>query len=336
MKLPLKLLTSTAFMMGFALVVSFLTNAHITGIYPDFLLNDSKLRSNITIILLACMLTVTLSRIPYRDLNPVKNIKSVSRALLLGLVVASTIPLIAYFILRNVDGYEQYAVGLVFLAATPFAGSVGPLSLILRGDLEHALRSTIVVYVAALLWIPFIVWITLGETVDMKNVVITVIELIGVPLIVSRLITWVKIDKTILSVILNCIIAFLVWVSVGSTDFGKAGLTVLIVFMVVAAIRDIGLGLGSETIEKKLGIPWSQRVTDILMISYKNKGIAIALCTSVLVGPAIGAAMVAIAASIVVEVCWVAFMDSVLFSKTRMEKELAADSSAGIKQVWEN
>jgi BASS family bile acid:Na+ symporter len=45
--------------------------------------------------------------------------------------------------------------------------------------------------------------------------------------------------------------------------------------------------------------------------------------------------MVAIAASIVVEVCWVAFMDSVLFSKGRMERELASDREAGIKEVWE-
>ena len=335
MKLIIKLLTSTAFMMGLAVVVSLLTNQFVTGVYPDFLANDSGLRSNITIFLLACMLTVTMSRIPYTDLNPVKNARSVARAILLGLVVASSIPLIAYFLLRDSPDYGKYAVGLVFLAATPFAGSVGPLSLILRGDLEHALRSTIVVYIVSLVWIPFIVWLTLGETVDMTQVVIVVLELIGVPLVVSRAITWVKIDKTVMAVVLNCIIAFLVWVSVGSTDFGKAGLTVMAVFMVIAALRDIGLGLSSEYVEKRMRISWSQRVTDILMISYKNKGIALALCASVLTGPAIGSAMVAIAASIVVEVCWVAFMDSVLFSKGRMERELASDREAGIKEVWE-
>ena len=37
--------------------------------------------------------------------------------------------------------------------------------------------------------------------------------------------------------------------------------------------------------------------------------------------------MVAIAASIVVEVIWVAFMDSVLFSKRRMERELAGEQT---------
>jgi len=326
------LVCSTAFMMMLALVVSFATN--LSGVFPGDILT-ADIRSNVTIILLAAMLTLTMSRIPYRDLDPVKNYKSVSRAIFLGLVVASTVPLIAYFLLRDVEGYGQYAVGLVFLAATPFAGSVGPLSLILRGDLEHALRSTIVVYAVSLLWIPFIVWITLGEVVDMTKVVITVIELIGVPLVLSRALTKVKLDKILMAVVLNCTIAFLVWLSVSSTNFKTAGIVVLAVFMVIAALRDIGLGLTAEATEKRLGIPWSSRVTDILMISYKNKGIAIALCTTVLAGPAIGDAMVAIAASIVVEVIWVAFMDSVLFSKKRMERELASDRESGIKQVWE-
>jgi len=337
MKLAVKLLTSTAFMMGFAVVVSLLTNDFITGLFPDFLAgkDNAGLRSNITIILLACMLTITLSRIPYTDLNPLKNSKSVLRATILGLVIASTVPLIAYFLLKDMDGYSQYAPGLVFIAATPFAASVGPLSLILRGDLQHALRSTIVVYVIALVWIPFIIWATMGKSVDMMTVVITVIEIIGIPLVVSRLFTKIQIDKTHMSIILNITIAFLVWLSVGSTNFGSAGLTVLAVFMVIAALRDIGLGLGAEVVEKKMEIPWSQRVTDILMISYKNKGIAIALCGAVM-GPLSAVAMVPIAASIVVEVCWVAFMDSVLFSKKRMEKELSQESAAGIHQVWEN
>ena len=327
----INLVCSTAFMMGAALVISLLTN--VSGIFPDDVLT-SDIRSNLTIFLLAVMLTITLSRIPFRNLDPVKNYRSVIRAVLLGLVFASVIPLAAYYILNSMDGYEAYAKGLVFLAATPFAASVGPLSLILRGDLEHALRSTIIVYVISLVWIPFIIWLTLGEIVDMTKVVITVIELIGVPLVVSRLITKVKIDKTVMSVVLNCVIAFLVWLSVSSTKFPK-DMVILVVFMFVAFLRDFGLGSATEVMEKKSGIPWSQRVTDILMISYKNKGIAIALCVSVMTGPAIGSAMVPIAASIVIEIIWVAFMDSVLFSKKRMNRELEADREAGLHQTWE-
>ncbi len=94
----------------------------------------------------------------------------------------------------------------------------------------------------------------------------------------------------------------------------------------IAFLRSFGLGCAVERAEKRMGIGWSQRVTDILMASYKNKGIAIALCTSGILGPITGDAMVAIATSIIVEITWVAFMDSVLFSRKRMERELASEA----------
>lgn len=325
------LLCSTAFMMGLALVLSLLTN--FAGWFPSQVLT-SDVRSNVTILLLAAMMTVTLSRIPFKNLSPTHNPKSVARALLLGLLVASAIPLIAFLILKNIPEYAKYADGLVFIAAAPFAASVGPLSLILRGDLEHALRSTIIVYIVALAWIPLVIWATLGTVVDMTKVFITVVEIIAVPLALSRLLTKVKINKTAMAVGLNCVIGFLVWLSVSATNFPK-DLTILAVFMLIAFLRDFGLGSATEALEKRAGISWSQRVTDILMVSYKNKGIAIALCVSVLSGPAIGNAMVAIAASIVVEVVWVAFMDSVLFSKARMQRELNSDAQAGITESWQ-
>ena len=320
----ISLLKSSAFMMTLALVVALLTN--FGGAFPAFL--DADLRSNLTILVLAIMLTVSLSRIPYRNLNPVKYPKSTARAVVLGLLVSAVIPLIGYYLLRD-TAYSAQAMGLVFIAATPFAASVVPLSYILNGDMEHAARGTITVYVLSLLWIPFIIWLTLGHVVDMTNVIITVAELIAVPLIVSRLLTKVEIPKDLMAVFLNCCIFFLVWLSVGSTNFIGIPAGIFVAFAIIAALRSFGLGTAVETIEKKSGISWSQRVTDILMTSYKNKGIAIALCMAVL-GP-LGLApmgMVAVATSIVVEIMWVAFMDSVLFSRKRMERELAAEQSA--------
>ena len=315
------LLKSSAFMMTLALVVALATN--FGGVFPGNVLS-ADVRSNLTVLTLAVMLTVSLSRIPYQNLNPVKYGRSVARAALLGLVVSSAIPLIGYYLLKDTE-FGAQAMGLVFIAATPFAASVGPLSYILNGDMEHAMRGTIIVYVLSLAWIPLVVWATLGEFVDMTNVVITVIELIAIPLLASRLLVKVKMNKDYMAVFLNCCIFLLVWLSVGSTKFaGDAW--IFVAFLLIAALRSFGLGCAVETVEKKAGIHWHQRVTDILMTSYKNKGIAIATCMAVL-GPTglAPVAMVAIATSIVVEVLWVAFMDSVLFGRRRMERELAAE-----------
>ena len=178
-------------------------------------------------------------------------------------------------------------------------------------------------YILSLAWIPFIVWLALGDSVDMEFLFLTVVELIGIPLVLSRLLTKVKINKDVMAIVLNCCIFFMVWLSVGSTKFGGNAWWLFLVFIVIAVLRSFGLGFTVETVEKRAGIRWGQRVTDILMTSYKNKGVAIALC--VVVYPQ---GMVAIATSILIEITWVAFMDSVLFSKKRMEKELALEAQS--------
>ena len=316
------LLKSSAFMMSLALVVALLTN--FSGIFPSDILT-SDVRSNITVFFLALMMTLSLSRIPMKNLNPITNWRSVLRAIILGMVISSLIPLAGYYLLKGTD-FATEAMGLVFIAATPFAASVAPLSYILNGDMEHAARGTIIIYLLSLIWIPFIIWATLGEVVDMTNVVITVVEIIGVPLVLSRFLTKVNISKDFMAIFLNCCIFLLVWLSVSSTRF-PSDLGILVAFLLVAALRSFFLGNLVEVSEKRMGIHWKQRVTDILMTSYKNKGIAIAMCVATL-GPLAGSAMVAIATSIVVEIMWVAFMDSVLFNRRRMERELASEGSS--------
>ena len=315
------LLTSSAFIMSLSLIVSLLTN--FTGVFPKEVLTPS-VRSTLTVLILAVMVTVSLSRYSFDNLGIRGNVRSIIRALLMGLVVSSVIPLAGYWLLRDTVWSTQ-AAGLVFIAATPFAASVAPLTYILRGDMGHAARGTIYVYIVSLAWIPFIVWFALGEIVDMTNVVITVVEIIGIPLVLSRLLTRLSISRDALSIFMNCCIFILVWLSVSSTAF-PSDAWILLGFVIIAALRTFFLGNLVEVTEKRAGIPWRQRVADILMTSYKNKGIAIAMCAAVM-GPLglVQDTMVAIATSIVIEICWVIFMDSVLFTKKRMERELAAE-----------
>ena len=106
-------------------------------------------------------------------------------------------------------------------------------------------------YILSLVWIPFIVWLALGDSVDMEFLVLTVVELIGIPLILSRLLTKVKINKDVMAIVLNCCIFFMVWLSVGSTKFGGNAWWLFLVFIVIAALRSFGLGFTVETVEKR-------------------------------------------------------------------------------------
>ena len=310
----MKILGSSAFMLSLALVAALLTN--FTGVFPSSVLT-APVRSNLTIFLLAAMMTLSLSRIPGSNLSPFHAPGSLVRGLLMGLVIPAILPVLGYLLLKRTD-YADYAAGLVFIAATPFAASVTPLSLILRGDMVHAARSTLYVYAAALLWIPGVAWLLLGTLVDMQALVIAVLEVVALPLVLSRFIMRVPIDRAKLAVALNCVIFFLVWLSVSAADFKNAGPEILLIFMLIILARTFGLGIAVDFLDRKTGVGGPQRVTDILMASYKNKGIAIALCVSTM-GPLIPKAMVAIAASIVIEICWVIYMDSVLFSEKKMD-----------------
>lgn len=310
-------LKSSSFMMTFAMVIALITN--FSGVFPSKILT-ADLRPELTIYTLIIMLTLSLSRIPFKNLNPIIHWRSVLRAIVLGILVASIIPLLGYYILKDTE-FGVQSMGLIFIAATPFASAVVPLSYILNGDTEHASRSIIVNYILSIIWIPFVIWLTIGETVEMTKVVIVIAKLIFIPLIVSRLITRLVISSGTMSVFLNICIFFLVWLSVSSTEF-SGSLYIFIAFIIIAALRSFGLGTTIEIVEKKIGVCWSQRITDVLMASYKNKGIAIALCMSVLAPTGLASsAMVVIATSILVEIMWVVFMSSTLFNKRRMEME---------------
>lgn len=303
------ILGNSSFMMLLALIL-----ALIIGFpYRD-------LGSKIPLIVLAVMMTVSLSRISFSNLNPIKHKKSVLRALVLGTIVASFVPLAASFFIDD----PLYKAGLVFIAAAPFAASVVPLSFIMKGDVEHAARGTIIVYLLSIIYIPVIVKLFAGETVNVWDVFEYVVILVLIPMILSRPVSKVKISTSTMQIFVNICVAILIFVSVGSNkNIFEKETDLLLIFMGIAVLRTFVLGLGLEYLEKRSGIPWSQRVPDVLMASYKNKGVAIAL-TMGLLPPA---AAFPITASIIIEVCWVICMDRFLFTTKRREKELKSEAA---------
>ena len=277
--------------------------------------------SKIPLIVLAVMMTVSLSRISFSNLNPIKHKTSVLRALILGTLVASFIPLAASLFIDD----PLYKAGLVFIGAAPFAASVVPLSFIMKGDVEHAARGTIIVYLLSIIYIPVIVKLFAGETVSILDVVGYVVILVLIPIILSRPVSRDKISTSSMQIFVNLCVAILIFVSVGSNkNTFESETSLLLIFMGIAVLRTFVLGLGLEYLEKKCGIAWEQRVPDVLMASYKNKGVAIAL-TMGLLPPA---AAFPITASIIIEVCWVICMDRFLFTSKRREKEIRLESAS--------
>ena len=81
------LLKSSAFMMMAAMAVALITN--FGGFFPGDVLK-ADVRSNLTIFTLVIMLTLSMSRIPLQNLNPMKYGRSIARAVLLGMVIPAS------------------------------------------------------------------------------------------------------------------------------------------------------------------------------------------------------------------------------------------------------
>ena len=224
------ILGNSSFMMLLALIL-----ALIIGFpYRD-------LGSKIPLVVLAVMMTISLSRISFSNLNPIKHKKSVLRALVLGTVVASFVPLAASFFIDD----PLYKAGLVFIAAAPFAASVVPLSFIMKGDVEHAARGTIIVYLLSIIYIPVIVKLFAGETVNVWDVFEYVVILVLIPMILSRPVSKVKISTSAMQIFVNICVAILIFVSVGSNkNIFEKETDLLLIFMGIAVLRTFVLGLG--------------------------------------------------------------------------------------------
>ena len=126
----------------------------------------------------------SLFRTPSRWLNPALVGLFMNYILLGGLIVAlsSLLPL-----------KEDFRTGYIILAAVPPAVGVIPFTSILDGDVEFSLIATLACYFGAFLFTPLIFSVFLGQSFDYQlGLFITLIQLILVPLIISRIVRYIN------------------------------------------------------------------------------------------------------------------------------------------------
>lgn len=195
--------------------------------------------------------------------------------------------------------------GWVLMAAAPSAISVVPFTGILGGRTTKALFSTAVNYLVALALMPLITLALIGSAVDVSSLVESLMILIVLPMLASRLVARLQIRKALNSSLINVFFALLIFAVAGANRKAFFG-DPLIVLAVSAAgmARTFGIGFGTEIILRRTGMPKSERSTYVLFASYKNLGLvatlAIALFEPIAAVPA--------TICIVFEVVWVIFL----------------------------
>ncbi len=92
-------------------------------------------------------------------------------------------------------------IGFVLIAAVPPAVAVIPFTAILDGNVQDTLSGTVASYLAALLIMPFLMWILIGTGfADPYKLVRIMLLLIVLPLVLSRVILYLKWHDKIASI----------------------------------------------------------------------------------------------------------------------------------------
>ena len=249
---------------------------------------------------LALLMTFSLSTVSFGEARGADHVRHSIWALLLN-YGALTVLILVMGLAFSHDLWP----GWVLLDAAPSAISVVPFTGILGGRTTKALFSTAVNYLVALALMPLITLALIGSAVDVSSLVESLIILIVLPMLASRLVARLRINKALNTSLINVFFAILIFAVAGANRKAFFGDPLIVLAISAAGMgRTFGIGLGTEFALRRTGMPKSERSTYVLFASYKNLGLvatlAIALFEPIAAVPA--------TICIVFEVIWVIFL----------------------------
>jgi len=175
--------------------------------------------------------------------------------------------------------------GFVIMSAVPPAVAVIPFSVILNGNQSLALIGTIGCYLAALAITPLIAYLFLGGAFSNPVKIMTIMmELILVPLVLSRILIWtewVKKLEPLRGPLINWSFFLIVYTIIGLNRqlfFDRPGALVLPAGIALASTFLLGWGI--EKIARWQGADSQTITTMVLLGTHKNTGLAAGLALS--------------------------------------------------------
>jgi len=249
---------------------------------------------------LAILMTLSLSNVRIGETRNREHLKHAALALVVNYVLLTGL-ILAIGMLFSDDLWP----GWVLMAAAPSAVSIVPFTTVLGGQTSKALFSTAANYIVALGLMPVMTLLLMGSAVSTMSLVYSLLLLIVLPMLASRVVLRANISKPANTSMMNLMFALLIFAVAGSNRDAFLG-EPLIVLAVSGAcvVRTFGSGLATEFILRSSGVPKQSRISYVLFASYKNLGLtatlAIALFEPIVAVPA--------TICIVFEVVWVIFL----------------------------
>ena len=282
---PADVLQSHSVMMLLALVLGILI-----GGFPEF-------TKEISMGSLALLMTISLANVKLAETRDRAMPRDAAVALVLNYGFLTGVILVVGSMFS-----ERLWWGWVLMAAAPSAISIVPFTAILGGAIPKALFSTSVNYLVALALMPLISLALIGSAVSVMSLITSLIVLIVIPMVLSRGVVRIGVEKRKRTMITNISFFVLIFAVAGSNREAFLDDTVMVLMVSTACIiRTFGTGFFAEFLLRRLGMPKHDRIHWVLFSGYKNLGLtatlAIALFEPVVAIPA--------TICIVFEILWV-------------------------------
>lgn len=232
-----------------------------------------------TFYILAIVMTFSTTGISTKAMFP---LKEMIKPMLIGsflnyIIFGAVIIGLSYWLMPT----PELFLGFVVIASTPPGVAVIPFSHILGGDLKYAIVGTLGAFISSIFLAPLIVGLfaNIDGGIDPMQLFIAMIQLILVPLLISRLLLWKPIKPTIELVrgrIVDWGFALLIFTAVGlNRQVFFSNFDILLLVSLVLFLGIFGLGWFYKWFCRKVGISAPVAVSQNLLVTIKSSGFAV-------------------------------------------------------------
>ena len=240
----------------------------------------AQMTKPLTIPALAVVMTVSIVQIPTRE---IVKWRSLAKPLAIGIIfnyffLASLLLILTHWF----NFSEPIKIGMILVASAPPGVAVLPFTSLLAGNSVLSLFATFGTYLSSIFIMPGLIGLLTGAaTFPMSKLIITLVELIIFPTIISRFLHYKNFYQAIIpwkGAIVNWgfFVVFLTVIGLNQQTFLKQP-DILIKILFIAFISTF---LGFTLLDiflKKIGINQKERISMILLGTIKNSGFAAAI-----------------------------------------------------------
>lgn len=225
-------------------------------------------------------MTISIAQIPTRE---ILKWRSLAQPLAIGIVFNYLFLASLLLIFTQWFNFsEPIRIGMILVASAPPGVAVLPFTSLLAGDSILSLFATFGTYLLSMFIMPGLIWLLTGNaTFPMSKLVITLVELIILPIILSRFLLFKNFYQAIIpwkGAIVNWgfFVVFLTVIGLNQKTFLEQPDVLIKIFIIALVSTFLGFIL-LNILLKKIGINQKKRISMILLGTFKNSGFAAAI-----------------------------------------------------------